>query len=68
MKHAALIFAVAVLGANAIAFLWLTRLDTTIDKLIVTGCVVAAVFLAIPARASQAGAAILALVKGAKGA
>lgn len=66
MKHVALIFAVIALLATAIAFVWLTRLAATMDKLIVSGCVVSAVFLAIPARASRAGAAIVALVKGAK--
>ena len=67
MKHVALIFAVLALLGTAVAFVWLTRLAATTDTVIVTGCVLGAVFLAIPARASQAGAAIVALVKGAKG-
>ena len=68
MKHVALIFAVALLVGTAIAFVWITQLAGLADKLIVTGCVVGAVFLAIPAQAPQAGAAIIALVRGAKGA
>lgn len=68
MKHVALIFAIVALVGTALAFLFLTRLAGTTDKLIVAGCVLGAVFLAIPTRASKAGAAIVALVKGAKAA